>query len=131
MLTGSCLCGAVKYQLTAESPTLYLCHCSRCRKASGSAFNAVMPIKASDLAILQGQEQIKVFAYQGVNRHFCGQCGSPLFSTRDHDPDHYRLRVGGLDSAITPQQKIHIFVHSKANWDEICDNNPTFAERAD
>lgn len=130
MLTGSCLCGSIKYTLQLDNiETLVFCHCSRCRKETGSAFNSAAPINKTELEITEGKDLIKIYADNGVNRHFCPTCGSKLFTSRDTMPDAYRLRVGTLDSTINPIKKIHIFTGSKANWEEICDNHPQFIER--
>ncbi|QIQ20755.1 GFA family protein [Zophobihabitans entericus] len=130
MLTGSCLCGSIKYQLNQEDiDTLFVCHCSRCRKESGSAFNTSAVINSADITITEGKDLVKKYSVNGVNRHFCVGCGSRLYSSRDNDPAHYRLRVGLLDTPINPAKKIHVFTASKASWDEICDDFPQYPER--
>lgn len=130
MLTGSCLCGAINYQVMIDEniDTIVFCHCQRCRKWSGSAFNSAISIKATELSIVTGQDKINFFAINGVNRYFCSECGSNLFTTRDNNKDYYRLRAGTLDSPINVHQKIHIYTASKANWDTICDNGIEFSE---
>lgn len=130
MLTGHCLCGRIHYQVDIDNniDKLIFCHCQRCRKWNGSAFNSAIVIEAKKLIILQGLESIKTYSNNGVNRIFCAECGSNLFTSRDNAPDIYRLRVGSLNSPIYPQQKIHIYTDSKANWDVVCDNGIEFAE---
>lgn len=128
MLTGSCLCGAIQYQLNSSIDTLVFCHCTRCRKQTGSAFNSATLIDRTNLTFIAGESLLKVFAYHGVNRHFCSECGSHLLSSRDNDVTTYRLRVGTINEPIYPKTKCHIFTASKANWDQICDNNPQYEE---
>lgn len=130
MLTGSCLCNAVQYQVAMNDHVdkMVFCHCQRCRKWSGSAFNSVIPIHSDAFTLLSGQDKLKAFSVNGVNRFFCSQCGSNLFTSRDSMPQFYRLRVGTLNSAIYPQQKIHIYTQFKANWDSICDGGLQFDE---
>ena len=128
MMTGSCLCGEVVYQLNNEIKTIVYCHCSRCRKQTGSAFNAATAINKEDLTFIKVEEKIKVFSCSGVNRHFCGQCGSHLFSSRDNDNNSYRLRIGLINEPINAEKRIHIYTGSKANWDIICDGYPEFEE---
>jgi len=130
MLIGSCLCGAIRYQVEMDDnvDTVVFCHCKRCRKWSGSAFTSVIAINASDFHFLAGQHKIKNFSINGVNRYFCNECGSNLFTSRDNDKAFYRLRIGTLDTPIYPKQKIHIYTGSKANWDIICDGGSEFSE---
>lgn len=130
MLTGNCLCGNVHYHVDIDNTIdkLIFCHCQRCRKWNGSTFNAAIAVTAKELTIIKGQQSIKTFSFNGVNRSFCSECGSNLFTSRDNIPDMYRLRVGTLDSIIYPKQKIHIYTDSKANWDTICDGGSEFPE---
>ena len=130
MHTGSCLCGAVKYQVSGPLGDIVLCHCSKCRKATGSAFASVTPINKNQLHILSGQTSLGEFqSSPGVHRVFCRDCGTPLFSKRDAMPDVFRLRIGSLDTNIGARPSMHIFVDSKADWFEICDEAPQYAER--
>lgn len=130
MLKGSCLCGSVSYQLDDRIEQIVFCHCSKCRKATGTAFNSATAVKTERFTLLSGKEKLKSFSSsQGVHRFFCADCGSPLYSARDGEPEMIRLRIGTLDTPIHPAQKIHIFTDSKAEWLELCDDNPKFAER--
>ncbi|HWK74276.1 MAG TPA: GFA family protein [Povalibacter sp.] len=130
MYQGSCLCGEVKYELTGEIGSGLFCHCSRCRKANGSAFAANAPIATADLRIVSGAALLKRFSTaEGVHRVFCSNCGSPLFSRRDHAPETLRLRLGTLDTPLTRGPQAHIFTASKAEWFEINDSLPQFPQR--
>lgn len=81
MHTGSCLCGAIEYEITGALGAIMVCHCSRCRKASGSAFNAMSPVAAAGFRIVKGQEQLRDYRNDaGVHRLFCGTCGAQLFN---------------------------------------------------
>jgi hypothetical protein len=130
MHTGSCLCGAVKYEVRGEFQTAVYCHCARCRKASGSAFAANAVIAAEDFVVVQGEDSLKTFSTAaGVHRLFCGKCGSPIVSRRDNLPGVLRLRLGSLDTPVPVAPSAHIFVGSKAAWWEIRDQLPQHAER--
>ena len=127
---GSCLCGAVRYEINGDIDTLTLCHCQRCRKAHGSAFAAVAPVAADDFRLITGEESLGDYlSASGLHRMFCKQCGSPLFSRRDSVPDLVRVRVGSLDTPFSTRPSTHIFVASKAEWFDIHDDAPQFAER--
>jgi hypothetical protein len=126
----SCLCGAVRYEITGELGPIVLCHCSKCRKASGSAFNAVAPVALHDFHPLSGRDAIaKYESTPGVRLAFCRHCGSSLYSERDSFPDLLRLRIGTLDTPAAAKPSAHIFVASKADWFEIHGNVPQHAER--
>lgn len=130
MLTGSCLCGNVQYQIRGELGPGFYCHCSRCRKAGGSAFasNAVVP--AGNFAVVGGADSLKTFSTaEGVHRVFCGNCGSPIISRRDAMPDIVRVRMGTLDTPLPQGPGAHIYVDSKAPWHRIHDGLPQYAER--
>lgn len=120
MHAGSCLCGAVTYEVEGTLEPIICCHCSKCRKANGSAFNTAVPIKTSDLHILSGHDNLAEFeSSPGVYRVFCQTCASPLYSRRDAQPEGLKLRIGTLDTPVEGTPSIHIFVGSRAPWDEI------------
>lgn len=130
MHKGSCLCGAVEYEITGPLGPLTYCHCSRCRKASGSAFNSMSPVAAADFHVTKGQESLQSYRNSaGVDRVFCGTCGSPIFGKRDSVPDVVRVRIGTLDTPLSGRVMSHVFVGSKAEWDEILDHAPQYEER--
>jgi hypothetical protein len=130
MHKGSCLCGAVKYEINGELGPLMFCHCSKCRKANGSAFNAASLVNTADLRIVSGSEQLAEYeSGPGVGRVFCRTCGSPLYSRRDLMPEAVRLRIGTLDTPVKGKVTAHIFTGSKAEWFDICDEAPQYAER--
>jgi hypothetical protein len=130
MHKGSCLCGAVRYEVRGDLGAAMYCHCSRCRKASGTAFASNAVIAAGDFVVVQGEDALRTFSTpQGVHRVFCSKCGSPLTSRRDNLPDVLRLRLGSLDTPVPAAPSAHIFVGSKAAWWEIRDQLPQHAER--
>jgi hypothetical protein len=118
-LTGSCLCGAIRYEVGAAITELRACHCTNCQKASGAAgsVNAVIPSTAFKL--LQGKpRRYSALADSGrlLHRYFCGDCGSPLYSQRDATPETTVLRAGTLENA--PPMKIiaNIWTKSARSW---------------
>lgn len=130
MHNGSCLCGTVRYEIRGELGDGVYCHCSRCRKANGSAFAANAPVAAKDFVVVAGASSLKTFRTEaGVERLFCSNCGSPIISRRDSMPDVVRVRLGTLDTPPEAAPRAHIFVGSKAAWFEIHDDLPQFVER--
>lgn len=129
MIHGSCLCGGVRYEYDGEIAEISMCHCSQCRKAQGSAFVAVSPIRSAQFRIVQGQDLLKEYrAIPHKARVFCSHCGSPVYSARDDLPEFKRLRLGTVETPFECRQAYHIFAASKARWFEITDGLPQYAE---
>mgnify|MGYP003618759294 FL=1 len=128
--TGSCLCGAIRYEIHGEIGEVIQCHCKRCRKANGTAFATNAPIKKADFKIVQGEHLLKKFASTPTTaRCFCSECASPSISIKAETPDTYRLRIGTLDTPLEHKPVMHIFTAYKAEWDTICDSLPQYDER--
>ena len=130
MHKGSCLCGTVKYEVRGKLGGAIYCHCSLCRKATATAFATNAAVAASDFVVIEGESALKAYdSSPGVHRLFCSNCGSPIFSRRDAMPDVVRLRLGTLDTPLPAPPTAHYFVASKAEWHEIHDALPQFAQR--
>lgn len=120
MYVGKCLCGKVEIQITGKISDIIHCHCSLCRKNSGTAFATNGFINATDFEITSGKNNLSKFSFKpGRNRYFCTSCGSPVYSSNEQDPTRYRIRLGILDSNIIERPISHNFVSSKANWEEL------------
>jgi len=129
MHRGSCLCAAIQYEIAAVGP-IQVCHCKRCRKANGTAFNAIVPVKAADFRFTSGEDSLTKFeSSPGVERYFCKVCASPIYSRRPASPDLLRVRIGTLDTPLPGKPTVHIFVGSKAEWYDLHDDAPKFEER--
>jgi len=129
-LKGSCLCGGIRYEIDGDLSPAMFCHCRKCRKSNGSAFALNVPVKSSDFKLLLGEHLLRSYASsEDAKRFFCETCGSPIYSKRMSMPKILRLRVGTLDDDIAIEKVSHIFVASKAVWDDIHDDLPQFAER--
>jgi hypothetical protein len=128
MIRGSCLCGGVKFEIHRAGP-FELCHCSRCQKASGSAFVAGLGVRREDFRYISGCELMKTYeapvreAPPGYRTCFCSRCGSPLPNPRD-DAAWLEVPAGLLDDDPRVRPDRHIFVELKAPWFEIADDLP-------
>ena len=130
MLKGSCLCNSIQYEIHGELGPTMMCHCSKCRKANGSAYAVNAAVKTDEFHFVKGKELVSEFeSSPGVFRTFCKQCGSPLYSRRPSQPELLRLRIGTLDTPVEVKPIAHIFVGSKASWDEIHGDIPQYEER--
>lgn len=120
MYRGSCLCGHVTFEIDGGIESIIHCHCSLCRKASGTAYATNGFVNAAEFRITSGDTLLGSFeSTPGRHRRFCTGCGSPIFSTNDRDPDRIRIRVGVIDSDITERPISHNFVTSKAGWEDL------------
>lgn len=127
MYKGGCLCGAVRYQISGPIRSIVHCHCSRCRRAQGSAFATNGIVNAGDFKLVSGADSLTGYeATPGQIRYFCKVCGSPIMSKRESSPDQVRVRIGTIESDIEERPMSHIFVTSKANWEEICGDLPKY-----
>lgn len=130
MVTGSCLCKAVQFEVTGELPPIVMCHCQQCRKAQGTAFVTNLPVSESQFELTQGEDQLSSFeSSPGKRRFFCKECGSPIMSKSTKQPGQVRLRAGTLDGNLDTRPAFHIYTGSKANWYNICDDLPQHADR--
>lgn len=130
MPRGSCLCGAVRYEVRGSLGDIVLCHCSQCRKAQGGAFGANASVNAADFDLEDPETRLVEYeSSPGKLRAFCGRCGSPIYSRLRSRPEVVRLRIGTLDTPIDGRPVAHIFAGSKAEWDTIDDGLPQFDGR--
>lgn len=124
---GSCLCGAVQYEVRTPPKAISHCHCSQCRKSHGAAFASYGSVLRGDLRLLQGAEDIKAYrSSESVLRQFCTHCGSSLFWSKCQGEysDWISIALGTIDTPFTSQKQKHIQVASKAPWHEIRDHWP-------
>ena len=120
MYHGKCLCGEVTIKIDGPISDIIHCHCSLCRKNSGTAYATNGFINSADFAIVTGSDSLTIFSFKpGRNRHFCTKCGSPVFSSNTQDPSRYRIRLGRLEYDITERPISHNFVTSKDNWEDL------------
>jgi hypothetical protein len=105
-----------------------MCHCSLCRKVSGAASNATILAPETDFKWISGEQLRRVFAKpSGWQTTFCGNCGSPL-PQKLRGAAAYWIPAGLLDDDPGVRIAGHIWVGSKASWDEIAGDAPRFEE---
>jgi hypothetical protein len=126
-LTGRCRCGTVTYQVTDAFEYAMNCHCSNCRRATGSAFKPFAGIGREHLAISDGEGATLIYGDpSGAHDVHCGRCGSLLFSVV-RDNAYVHVTMGTLVDAPSIRPSMHIFVDSKAPWHDITDDMPQHA----
>ena len=126
--TGSCLCGAVRYESTADPMLAAHCHCIDCRKSSGTGHctHIVLPEEAFSVS-----GEVRFFdrpADSGnmVSRGFCPTCGSPVYSRNSGMPGMVFPRAGSLDDLEVIEPKMVVYACRAARWDRMDESLPSF-----
>lgn len=129
MIRGACLCGGVRFEIDGAVGPFELCHCPRCRKASGSAFVAGLGVRAEDFRLLEGAELIR--SYEAPIRErpppyrvaFCSRCGSPVPDPPE-EATWLEIPAGLLEGDPVLRPDKHIFVECRSPWFSITDSLP-------
>jgi hypothetical protein len=126
-LAGKCYCGTVHYAVADAFHYALNCHCSNCRRTTGSAFKPFAGIERGKLSITQGADDLLIYGERPDKAHdaHCRRCGSLLYSlVRDGEWAH--IALGSLVDAPSIRPTAHIFVGSKAPWFTITDDLPQY-----
>ena len=131
MITGGCLCGAVRYTAEADPTTATVCHCRDCQKFTGSAFAALVLVRKEKLTL---NGTLKTFSSIGgsgnpILRHFCPECGSSIAEEPGTRPDILVLNVGTFDNPATAKPSREIFRDDALPWVEVHGDIHRFAKR--
>nr|WP_315594620.1 GFA family protein [uncultured Cupriavidus sp.] len=130
LLDGGCLCGAVRYSVKDEFVYALNCHCSKCRRSTGSAFKPFAGIERGKLCITHGEDNVSIFGDEHAPHDVhCRICGSLMFSVV-RDGEYVHVTLGTLADTPAIRPSAHIFVGSKAPWHSITDQLPQHAEFA-
>lgn len=130
-LSGECLCGAVRYKVPDAFEYALNCHCSQCRRSTGSAFKPLAGIERSKLRLEAGDDYLLIYGDEKAAHDVrCRNCGSLLYSVV-RGGSYVHVAMGTLRGEPSIKPSMHIFAGSKAGWDEIADDLPchdTFPE---
>ena len=122
--TGSCLCGAVRYEVSGPLTDVHICHCGQCRRQSGHCV-AATEAQRSDFLLTEERGLKWYRSSDYARRGFCAECGSALFW--DNGGDEVGINAGSLDAPTGLKTTKHIFVEDKGDYYEIADDLPKFA----
>jgi hypothetical protein len=122
-LQGGCLCGAVRFELTAPPLSAGYCHCTRCQRRTGTGSSISAFVDPASLHWLQGEELIKGWtpASDGAEKCFCRECGAHLFS-RSRDGVRVGMRMGSFDGDPGVRPSTRQYVAYAASWEQIPDD---------
>ena len=122
-LSGGCLCGGVRYELTEAPVSASYCHCRRCQRRTGTAASAQARVAPGALRIVQGAELVREWAPpDGWPKCFCSVCGGALWSRSPTDPDLFSVRLGTFDEDPGIRPTLRQFVAYAAPWEKIPDD---------
>ena len=127
---GSCLCGSVEYEFEDGVRTFQYCHCSRCRKFTGSAHAANIIVTPDSFRWIKGEELVGRYEIPGATYHataFCKHCGSSL-PWKNKTGSAVIIPAGTLDEDPVVRPKQNIFFASRASWYEDASSLPKFDE---
>jgi hypothetical protein len=127
-ITGQCLCGNVKYQFENPPAMTGVCHCKNCQRQAGSAFSTLAVVPKTEFTFTSGDPKLyedgDTRSGNTVKRYFCGDCGSPLYSTLPDQPDNVYLKTGTMDDTSAFQPKFHVWCETKQDWVDLDDAVP-------
>ncbi len=130
MIQGSCLCGGVRFEISGNVSAIGQCHCSLCRKVSGTASNSALLTARASLRWTQGEELTQIYTRPtSWTTTFCRVCGSPLPLPHPNGKLFW-VPAGLLDDDPDTRVEQHIYVGSKAPWDEIAGTAPQYKDEA-
>lgn len=124
-LAGSCFCGAVCYKVADAFTYALNCHCSQCRRTTGSAFKPFAGIESGKLKLTKGKSDLLIVGDETGHDAHCKRCGSLLYSIV-REGAYAHVALGTLIDAPSIRPTAHIFVGSKAPWFEITDKLPQY-----
>ena len=122
-LRGSCLCGGVRFEVDAPLEVARYCHCTSCKKISGSIGTANARVASEAITVVAGQELLTTYQPpEGSAKTFCSVCGSNLFGGGWPEAEQVSLRLSAVDDAVDVRPQAHNYVRSAAPWETLPDD---------
>ena len=130
-LTGGCLCGGVRFEVSEPLVSALYCHCNRCQRRTGTAAAASARVVPGSIKVVSGEELIQAYRpSEGFAKVFCSACGGALWAQSDTDPEIISVRMGTFDRDPGIRPSSRQFVAYAAPWEPIPDDGlPRFPER--
>lgn len=129
-ITGGCLCGGVRFELTEPPVAASYCHCRRCQRRSGAAASASAHPEPGTFRVVAGKDRLRMWQPEdGGEKWFCGDCGSALYGNNPNHPDSIGIRMGTFDEDPGVRPSVRQFVTHAAPWEPIPDDGlPQYPE---
>jgi hypothetical protein len=129
VLLGGCNCSAVRFEIVGEPMTVAACHCTNCRRQSGSAFSVNLIVRASAMTVTGAVAVFEDHATESgapLAREFCARCGSPIRSVPSASPKVVAVKAGTLDDPGRYAPQMHIWTRSALPWVVMPEGVPHF-----
>ena len=124
-IAGSCLCGAVRFEVEGPLDRVAHCHCSMCQRAHGAAFATWAAVPEQRVRVTEGDAQLTRYRSSQIGtRSFCRVCGSSLFCTLDTHPGTIDVALACLAPGHGAVPKAHLFWDDRADWLDVRDSLP-------
>ena len=111
-LTGGCLCGGVRFELSEPATAAGCCHCTRCQRRTGTGSSVQARIDGRTFRLVRGAEFVRAWRHPdgGFEKCFCGECGAHLFSRNPDDPAQMGIRLGAFDGdpGVRPSWRTYV-----------------------
>jgi hypothetical protein len=121
-MTGRCLCGVVRFEVTEPPTDAGYCHCTRCQRRTGGGSSAQARIDGRTFRLLAGEEHVQFWKPpDGFAKCFCGQCGAHLFSRND-DGTQMSVRLAAFDEDPGVRPQWRAYTNYAAAWEPIPDD---------
>lgn len=122
-IRGSCLCGAVKFEVTPPTKWCAHCHCTMCRRAHGAAVVTWFGAHAPSFRLVEGAEELKWHrSSPAARRGFCGRCGSPMFFEGERWPGEVHIARASVPGQIDREPAAHVFFDVRVGWLDLHDD---------
>ncbi len=122
-MTGTCLCGGVRFEVTEPFERVAQCHCTNCKKISGGIGTVSGKVRTDAIRILSGEELLRTYQpEEGTAKTFCGECGSNLFGGGWPASEYTSVRLSAIEPSYPDTPTAHIYVRSVAPWETLPDD---------
>jgi len=128
--SGGCLCGGVRFEISGTPGAAAICHCTDCRRVTGSAFNVSLPVPIADFRIAKGAPKAYTTTADSgteLTRYFCPDCGSPLYTASPAHPETVYVKAGAIDEPGLVKPHHQSWMRSRVPWAEIPEGLPAHA----
>lgn len=118
-IDGACHCGHLSYEAELDPEQVGVCHCTDCQTLSGSAFSTFAQVPKGAFRMRAGEPRIYVKVAESGNRRaqwFCGECGTRIYASADHEPQFFNLRVGTIRQRAELPPRVQIWCRSALPW---------------
>ena len=128
MIKGSCLCEKIQFEANELPNMVFNCHCSRCRKAHGSAFATQIFAVKDSLKFIKGKDALTEYDSTGGIRTFCSACGSRLMNYGKEGTDYLSVAISAIDNADEFKPTADCFTKNKIGWVKLDDKVKSWDE---